>query len=260
VEALARFGIAARGAVYAIVGFLALKAAFGAGGDTTGTGGAIQTLAQESRILLALVAIGLVGYALWRFVQGALDPENRGSEPKGLVARAAMIVSGAIYGGLAIAAVRLVTGAGAASGGAGTDERTRSMTAELMAQPFGRFLVAATGLIVIGAGIYQITRGWKEKFRRHLRLQELQPALQRRVVQAGKTGFIARGVVFVLMGLFFLQAALQADPAEARGLGGTLDTLAAQPYGPWLLGLVALGLLMYGVFSFVDARYRQIVL
>lgn len=260
VEALARFGIAARGVVYTIVGFLALKAAFGAGGDTTGAGGAIQTLAEKSRLLLALVAVGLFGYALWRIVQGTLDPENKGSDPKGLVTRASRILSGAIYGGLAIAAVRLVTGAGAQAGGPGTDERTQHMTAGLMAQPFGRFLVAAAGLIVIGAGIYQLTRGWKEKFRRHLNLQALQPAVQRRVIQAGKAGHMARGVVFMIMGIFFLQAARHANPGEARGLGGALDTLAAQPYGPWLLGLVALGLLMYGLYSFVEARYRQIVL
>lgn len=261
VEALARFGLAARGVVYTIVGFLALKAAFGTGGDTTGAGGAIQTLAEKSRLLLALVAVGLFGYALWRIVQGALDPENKGSDPKGLATRAARIVSGAIYGGLAIAAVRLVSGSGASSGGGpGTDERTQHMTAGLMSQPFGRFLVAVAGLIVIGSGIHQITRGWKEKFRRNLRLQELQPAVQRRVIQAGKAGFIARGIVFVIMGIFFLQAARHANPGEARGLGGALDTLAAQPYGPWLLGLVALGLLMYGLYSFVEARYRQIVL
>ena len=261
VEALARFGIAARGVVYTIIGFLALKAAFGAGGDTTGAGGAIQTLAEKSRLLLALVAVGLFGYALWRLVQGALDPETKGSDPKGLVARAAMIVSGAIYGGLSIAAMRLVAGAGSsAGGGPGTDERTQHMTAGLMGQPFGRFLVGLAGLIVIGAGLFQMVKGWQEKFRRHLRLQELRPEVQRRVVEAGKAGLLARGVVFVIMGLFLLQAARHANPEEARGLGGALDALAAQPYGPWLLGLVALGLLMYGLYSFVEARYRQIVL
>lgn len=258
VEWLARFGYAARGVVYGLVGLLALKAAFGAGGETTGTEGAIQTIAQESRFLLILVAIGLIGYALWRFVQAVLDPENKGSDPKGLAQRGAMIAAGVIYSGLALTAIRIASGSGNA-GGSG-EGGTQEMTAGAMAQPFGRWLVALAGIAVIVSGLYQIANGWKEKFRRHLNLEELPAQLQHRVVQTGKLGLIARGVVFVITGLFLLSAAWQADPSRARGLGGALDSLASQPYGPWLLGLVALGLVAFGIYSLVEARYRRIVL
>lgn len=258
VEWLARFGYAARGVVYGLVGILALKTAFGAGGATTDTQGAVQAIAQQSRFLLILVAIGLFGYALWRFVQAVIDPEHKGTDPKGLAQRGAMVASGIAYSTLALAATRIASGSqsAAADGGGGT----QGMTANLMAQPFGRWLVALAGIAVIVSGLYQIAEGWKEKFRRRLQLDELPPELQHRVVQTGKLGLLSRGFVFLMIGMFLIVAAWKADPTEARGLGGALATLAQQPYGPWLLGLVALGLLAFGIYSLVESRYRRIVL
>ena len=258
VEWLARFGYAARGVVYALIGFLALKTAFGAGGATTDSRGAVQVIAEQSRVLLILVAIGLFGYALWRFVQAVVDPEHKGTDPKGLAQRGAMVVSGIAYSTLALAAARIASGSQSASadGGGGT----QSMTADLMTKPFGRWLIALAGIAVIVSGLYQISEGWKEKFRRRLQLDEMPPELQRRVVQTGKLGLLARGFVFLMIGMFLIVAAWQADPTEARGLGGALATLAQQPYGPWLLGLVALGLLAFGLYSLVESRYRRIVL
>jgi hypothetical protein len=258
VEWLARFGYAARGVVYGLIGILALKTAIGAGGATTDSHGAVQAIAQQSRFLLILVAIGLFGYAVWRFVQAVIDPEHKGTDPKGLAQRGAMVVSGIAYGTLAIAAARIASGSQSAadSGGGGT----QGMTANLMAQPFGRWLVALAGIAVIVSGLYQLKEGWQEKFRRRLNLDELPAELQRRVVQTGKMGLIARGSVFLMIGMFLLVAAWQADPTEARGLGGALATLAQQPYGPWLLGLVALGLVAFGIYSLVESRYRRIVL
>lgn len=257
VEWLARFGYAARGVVYGLIGILALKTAIGAGGATTDSQGAVQAIAQQSRFLLILVAIGLFGYALWRFVQAVIDPEHKGTDPKGLAQRAAMVVSGIAYGTLAIAAARIASGSqSAADSGGGTE----GMTASLMAQPFGRWLVALAGIAVIASGLYQLKEGWQEKFRRRLNLDEMPAELQRRVVQTGKMGLLARGFVFLIIGLFLMVAAWQADPTEARGLGGALATLAQQPYGPWLLGLVALGLIAFGVYSLVESRYRRIVL
>jgi Domain of Unknown Function (DUF1206) len=258
VEWLARFGYAARGVVYGLIGILALKTAFGTGGATTDTHGAVQAIAQQSRFLLILVAIGLFGYALWRFVQAVVDPEHKGTDPKGLAQRGAMLASGISYGFLAVAAARIAGGSQSAAQGA--DGGTQGMTANLMAQPFGRWLVALAGIAMIVSGLYQLSSGWKEKFRRHLRLDEMPAALQHRVVQTGKLGLISRGFVFLMIGMFLIVAAWQADPTEARGLGGALATLAQQPYGPWLLGLVALGLLAFGVYSLVESRYRRIVL
>jgi hypothetical protein len=254
VENLARLGYAARGVVYALVGILAVQAAFGSGGQTTDTRGALQKIAEQSTPLLWVIALGLFGYALWRILQGSLDPENKGSDPKGLVQRAAMVISGIVYGGLAIAAVRIASGSGDGGGGG-----QQGFTADLMAKPFGRWLVVLAGLAVIVTGFDQIRRGWTEKFREHLLLQEMDATEQRLALHTGKAGLLARGIVFLLTGWFLIQAGLRFDPSQARGLSGALETLASQPYGPWLLGLVAAGLVAFGAYSLLEARYRRIV-
>lgn len=254
VENLARLGYASRGVVYALVGILAVRTAFGSGSQTTDTRDALRKIAEQSTALLWVIALGLFGYALWRIIQGVLDPENKGSDPKGLVKRAAMVISGLVYGGLALAAVRIASGSG--DGGSGGQQ---GFTAELMTKPFGRWLVVLAGIAVIVTGLDQIRRGWTEKFKEHLKLQEMDPTEQRLALHTGKAGLLARGIVFLLTGWFLIQAGLRFDPSQARGLGGALETLAAQPYGPWLLGLVAVGLVAFGAYSLLEARYRRIV-
>lgn len=256
VERLARLGYAARGIVYALVGILAVQAAFGGRGQTTDSRGAIQKIAQESTALLWLVALGLFGYALWKMIQGVLDPEGKGSDAKGWIQRGGMIVSGLLYGGLTWAAVKMATGngdGGSAGGG------SQGFTAEMMSKPFGRWLVALAGLAVIVYAVYEMYKGWTEKFKRKLKMGEMEPEEQKIATWTGKAGLLARGIVFFLSGWFLVQAALRFDPSQARGLSGALDTLASQPFGPWLLGLVALGLVAFGAYSILQARYRRIV-
>lgn len=255
VERLARLGLAARGVVYTLIGILAVQTAFGgrSASRIADTRGVLQVVAQESRALLWLLAFGLFGYAVWRVIEGLRDPEHLGRDAKALALRAGRVISGLAHGGLAYAAARIAMGAGKSGGG------TQGWTAELMTKPFGRWLVAIAGLCVIGSGGAQIWNGWKEKFRKRLKLQEMSPAEQRLAIQTGKLGLIARGIVFLLSGWFLVQAALRFDPAEARGLGGALEALAQQPNGPWLLGLVALGLIAFGAHSLLLARYRRIV-
>lgn len=257
VEPLARAGYAARGAVYSLIGLLAMQTAFGSRAHATDTRGVLQTVAEKSTALLWLLALGLFGYALWRVVQGVLDTENKGTEPKGLAVRAGQVISGVIYGGLALAAVRIASGSG--GGGAGGGSGTQGWTADLMTKPFGRWLVAIAGICVIVSGLAQIRRGWTEKFRQNLKEQEMNESERRLAVNTGKAGLIARGVVFLLSGWFLIQAARRFDPSEATGLGGALEALARQPSGTWLLGLVALGLIAFGAYSILLARYRRIV-
>lgn len=259
VEKLARFGYAARGVVYAVIGLLAVQTAFsGRGGQDLSQQatpqGALQRIAEQSRLLLALVAIGLAGYALWRFVQGGLDTENKGSDPKGLVKRGSMVASGIVYSGLAIAAARLVSGNGGGNRGG-----SQGFTADLMSKPFGRWLVVLAGIAVIVSGGYQLYDAWSKKFRKRLKLQEMNADEERLATHTGQAGLTARGIVFLLSGWFLIQAGLRFDPSQAQGLGGALETLARQPSGPWLLGLVALGLIAYGAYSFLQARYRRIL-
>jgi hypothetical protein len=257
VERLARFGLAARGVVYAVVGLLAVQTAFFGRGTTTDTRGAIQKIAEQSRPLLALVAVGFVGYALWRFAQAFLDPEHKGQDVKGLAKRGAMLGSGIIYSGLAWAAFRILTGHGA--GGSGLGGGNEKITASVLDKPFGRWLVALAGLAVIAGGFQQLYRAWKRKFEEKLDLGQMDATERRLALRTGQLGLAARGVVFFLTGSFLVRAAWKYDASQAHGLRGALDTLAAQPHGAWLLGAVALGLVAYGAYSFLEARYRKIV-
>ncbi|HEY2295909.1 MAG TPA: DUF1206 domain-containing protein [Thermoanaerobaculia bacterium] len=255
IERLARIGYAARGAVYVLVGFLAVETAFGARSRPTDTRGALQEMAGRSTALLWAVAVGLAGYALWRIVQGLLNPERKRNDLKGLAHRVGRIGSGLIYGGLAWAAVRIALGAR----NAGDGHAYRVWTAKLMSEPFGRWLVAAVGIGVIAGGLYQIRRGWTERFRKEIRLQEMDATEREVALNSGKLGLVARGIVFLISGWFLVQAALRFDPRQARGLGGALAALAGQPHGAILLGLVAMGLIAFGAYSILLARYGRIV-
>ncbi|MBU8538654.1 DUF1206 domain-containing protein [Falsiroseomonas tokyonensis] len=254
-EWLARFGYAARGAVTLVVGLLALLAAVSPGGDVTGSRGAIQTIFTQpfGVALIAIAAAGLFGFALWRLCQSVLDADGRGRDAKGLAVRLGQGVSAVTYLGLGIFAVGLVLGRG--GGGADENESVRDWTAWLLTQPFGRWLVAAVGLAVIGAALGMAAQAWTARFREEL---SCDARAARWVVPLGRAGYAARSLVFLLIGGFLVLAAWQSDPSEARGLGGALLALQAQPYGRGLFGLVALGLAAFGAFEFAEARYRRI--
>ena len=261
VEKLARFGYAARGVVYAVIGLLAVQTAFLGRGQMTGTEGAIQKIAEQSRLLLALVAIGLLGYALWRLVQSLLDPERRGTDPKALAVRGGQLASGLVYAGLAVTAFRIIAGSGGSeAGAAGGQGGNQALAAGLLDKPFGRWLVVLAGIAVLVSALSQIRQAYTKKFQRKLKMDRMDETERRLAVRTGQAGLASRGVVFLITGWFLIQAALRYDPSAARGLGGALETLARQPYGPWLLGIVALGLICFGAYSFLEARYRRIVL
>src|SRR5919206_2420624 len=253
-ELAARLGYAARGVVYLVVGGFAILAALGSGDRPTGKKGALQALLDEpfGSVLLGIVALGLLGFALWRALQALLDVDRYGREPKALVRRTAYAVSATIYAALAVWAAKAAFGA---SGRAGGDQSAREWTASLMAEPFGRWLVATVGAVVIGTGIAIGLRGWKGDFERRLGLSR---ESRRWVMPMGRFGFLARAVVFLLIGAFLILAAVHANSAEAKGLAGALAALQRQPYGWVLLGITALGLLAFGAFEFVMAAYRRI--
>jgi hypothetical protein len=255
VERLARFGLAARGTVYGVIGMLAVQAAFFGRGATTDTRGAIQKIAEQSRALVALLAVGLVGYALWRFAQAILDPEKKGKSLKGMAQRAAMLGSGVIYTSLALAAIRAINHGAAGAGG----DSSQKMAASVLDKPFGRWLVALIGAGVIAAGVTQFVRAWTKSFQKKLMTSKMDANERRLALHTGQLGLGARGVVFLITGLFLIQAAVRYDASRVRGLRGALEALAAQPHGQWLLGVVALGLVAFGAYSFLEARYRRIL-
>ncbi len=256
IEPLGRFGYGAKGVVYAVIGALALQAALSRGGETTDSQGALQRIVQApfGQVLLGIVAVGLVGYAIWRLVQAFEDTDNKGTDAKGYITRAAYAGVGLAYLGLALSAVQIIVGSNS------QDSGQQGWTARLMAQPFGQLLVGLVGAVIIGVGGYQLYKAYSTKFREELKMQEMSQTEQQWAIRSGRLGFAARGIVFVITGILVITAALQTDASEARGFAGALDTLAQQQYGSWLLGLIALGLIAYGLFCFVEARYRRMVI
>jgi hypothetical protein len=250
IEKLARFGFAAKGVVYGVVGILAVMAAFGTGGKTTDTNGALQTIAAQpfGQFLLLLVAVGLVGYVLWRLVQAARNPEN-----KGIASRIGSVISAVIYGSLAVNAAALAIGSSARN----SDNSEQDWTVFLLQQPFGQWLVAVVGAIIIGLGFYQFYQAYRAKFRQHLDLSELDRQQQNLIVNVSKLGIAARGIVFAIIGFFLIQAARQSNPNQVRGLDGVLQSLAQQPFGKFLLAIVAIGLIAYGNIGWSKTNCSQ---
>lgn len=250
----ARLGYAARGVVYITLALIALQAALGRR-QAEGQRGALVEIATQpaGQLLLLVIAVGLLGYAAWRLIEAARGAEGEGRDAKGIGLRLAHAGSGLVYGSLGLQAIRLLQGA--ASGGS-DEARAEHWTARLMALPWGRALVAAAGLGVLIYAGQQMRKAIRGKVARHLDLHELSPDSQRNVVRLGQVGVGARAVVFAVAAVFLLLAALRANPGEATGLPGALQALEGAPWGPWLLGLVALGLLSFGLFQIVQARYR----
>lgn len=254
VEILARAGYAAKGVVYALIGVLALMAAFGSGGQVGGPQMAIDTIGSQpfGSVLLALTGIGLAGYAIWRFVQSALDPEHVGRDAKGIAKRVGYAGSGMIHGALAVAALQMAFGTGSGQGG------QQTYIAKMLNEPFGQLVVGAVGLFVIGAGLYQLYKAYTAKFMRDLSTQSMSATERTWAERLGRLGYAARGIVFPIIGFFIVKAAATYQPGQAKDLGGALATLSAQTYGTILLIVVAAGLVAYAVYQLVEAKYRRI--
>jgi hypothetical protein len=255
IENLARFGYAAKGVVYITVGFLAFLAAFNWGGEVTSSEGALLTVANQpfGRVLLLLVALGLLSYVAWQFVQVIFDPEHNDSGLSAWGHRLPYAASGFVYGGLALFAFKTAFNQPTSSG-----DSSDQQTATLLSQPFGQWLVGAVGVGFVAYGCFYAYRAYSTKFRRHLKLHEMSAKEEAWSTRIGRFGLTAKGVVSVITGYFFIQAARVSDPSRAEDTEGALQAIQQQPYGAWLMGLVALGLIAYGIHMGVQARYRRI--
>jgi hypothetical protein len=259
-EPAGRFGLAARGLVYCVAAMVAVAVAFGRRRERVDRRGALEALARQrygSAVLLVLIT-GFAGYAIWRFVRaatGAREGGKRRTGPKGVLRRAGDVGAGGIYVTLLIAAVNTLAG----HSGSGENQRAKTWSARLLAHQGGQALVTMAGLVCLAVGVVLCVRGISQRFERHLRLSDMHGWQRRWLPMLGTAGYAARGLVFTLVGLFVIQAAITYDPKKAVGIDGALHRLADRPYGPAALVLVALGLLAFGLFSFVEARWRKVL-
>jgi uncharacterized protein DUF1206 len=253
-EVLSRAGFVARGLIYGIIGLFAFEVAVSDTGKLTNQQGAIRTVANQpfGELLLLLLAIGLGGYAIWRLFRAALGhgPEDTDST----LERLGGLGSGLVYGGLCIASIKLLTGASAA----GPSSKPDQTTAGVFDWPAGRWLVGLAGVVMLGVAAYQLVKGVRQSFLEELNTGEMSAGLKTWVTWIGTIGHVARAVVFGLIGWFLLKAAYEFEAREAVGLDGALTKLLQAEYGPWLLGVVAAGLIAFGVYSISEARYRRI--
>jgi hypothetical protein len=259
---LARLGLVAKGVSFGIVGVLALKLAFGNGGEATSRQGALHTLAGHAygKVLLIALAIGFAAYALWRFVQAFAEREDPSKgeaegEAKKWGKRAGYVGRGVIYAGLTFSTVKILAGSGAQQS---QNAKAHKTTAVVLSWPGGTWLVGLAGAAIIGVGLWNAYRGVTKKFEDKWRTGQMSETARRWGGRAGVAGHLARAVVFGLIGIFAIKAALDYNPNDAIGLDGALQKLVNRSYGPYLLGLTAAGLICYAIYCLVDARYRDV--
>jgi Domain of Unknown Function (DUF1206) len=249
----ARIGILAYGITHLLIAWLALQVAFGQGGEQADQRGAFQTLAEGpgGKALLWVLVVGFVAVALWRLEQAIWGYSYESDRMRNIRKRAVSGGKVVIFLLLAVLAGRTAAGSGGGGGG------QQNATAGVLGLPGGQFIVGAIGLGIVVAGGVKIYQGWQKKFRDDMDMPSDRHA--RMVAErTGQVGFIAKGIAIALIGMLVVIAALRFDPNEASGLDTALKTLATQPFGPYLLIAVALGLACYGVFCFFDARYHRV--
>jgi hypothetical protein len=260
VERAGRAGLAARGVVYCVLGALAAALALGDRSEQTDHQGALAELAERplGTALLVVLAVGFVAYAGWRVARAV---RGEGGEEPNPGQRALDLAKAVVYLGLAYSAVRLLSddrasGSGTATATGGQDQAQTASARLMIEQSWGRWAVGLIGLGIAAYGVWQVVRGVSQKFRE--RLDESFGAAHRAVIQLGVVGHVARGVVFVVLGWLVARAALEFDPNQPLGIDAALREVLDAPYGPALALAVALGLAAFGLYSFGEAKYRQV--
>ena len=254
---LARVGFASKALLYMVVGVLAVRAAVGIGGKMTGTKGALREIVDHpfGKVLLIVMGVGLLGYAVWRVIEGIADPERKGTDAKGLAVRGSYVVRGVLHALLAVQAFRVAS----RQGGSGQDgAAARQASSQAMHLPFGDWLVILGGMGVACFGLYQVYRAWESKLDKQLDFPRLRREAGEWAVLVSRFGIAARGVVFVMIGVLLVTAGRQHNASQAGGIGEAFAALERAPYGRTVLLVVALGMVAYGAYVAIQARYRHI--
>ncbi len=255
-DRLTRLGYAIKGLIYIIIGLLAIQGALGKSSTPADQLGAIAAISKLPYGMLALwiVLIGLISYSLWGLIRAFLDPFHKGNDTEGLLIRGGYLVSAVTYASFILPTYELITGAG----GGSQSHQTVKFVAAVMSTTWGRVGVGILGLAVVAGGFYQIYLGITSNFDKQFKPYALNPQQLKIAKQLGRYGTIARGVVFALVGFFLCLAAFYANPSTAKGFNGALNFLARQPYGLWLLGIIALGLIAFGIYSVMSAAWFKL--
>ena len=255
-ELLTRIGYGVRGLIYITIGILAVEVALGRGGSLASPQGAIAAIGKQpgGTIFLWVVLLGLVSYALWGVVRAVYDPLHKGHDTKGLLARFGFLASAFGYAILVWPTYGYVTGVSKTASASGTQKFISS----IMAMPWGRWAIGILGLAVLAGGLYQIYLGFKADFDRQFQTYALTREEAKVTTDVGRFGPSARGVVFSVVGGLIALAAYQANPKQPIGMDTALATLMHQPYGIWILGIIAAGLIAFGFYSMLGALWFRL--
>jgi fumarate reductase subunit D len=256
-ELLERLGYVARGALYAVMGLLALGIALRVGGgQATDLSGSLVFLIGNpfGKLVLIAFAIGLAAYSLWGFVRAVYDPLHRGSDASGYAARLGFVTSAVSYAAIVILALQILAGSAGAAG-----DSTQKTIASVLTHPAGGWLTILIGLVAVGIGIGQFKETYRPTFAKDLKGAEMSASERDIAVGLGRFGMFARGVVFVVIGWSLIQAGLRHDAAQVQGFGAAFLFLMSQPYGHWLLGFISLGFVALGLHSFACARWIRLL-
>lgn len=255
-EWVARFGYGARGLVYLSVGVLMLLASVDLVGDAVGTSGAIRWLAQRplGRLWMMLLGFGLCGFVLWRLLQAVFDADHEGTSRRGVLTRMSQGFSGLTYGALAFTALRFLTHVpDPAPGEDVAQSRERAET--LMSLPFGPWLLAGAGLALGVLALVTLSRAWREDFTEYLACSK---KTCRRLAPLARAGYLSRGLAYLPLAGLIVVAGLRSRVSGVTSFSEALEAVERQPGGPLVLAVTATGFVAFGVFSFVEARFRRI--
>lgn len=256
IELAARIGYAAQGFIYISLGLMLLLAA----GDLTGTSvsslGVIQVIAKQpfGRVWLILLGLGLIAFVMWRLLQSVFDADRAGRGWRALGLRSGQFVGALIYGALAFSVFRFLDRLHRTSPSEETDQ-ARDVARLLLDLPFGRWMLLAAGLIILAVGASNVVTGIRRDFASTLHCDE---ETCRRVVPVARAGYVGWGLAYLPLGVFVLLGGLRTSASEVLSFADSLNALERQPGGPVVLGLTAVGVMAFGAFALVEARYRKI--
>ena len=256
-ELLERLGYVVRGALYAVMGVLALRIAMSKpdGQAVDLTGSVVFLIANPfGKFVLLVIIVGLAAYSVWGLIRAVFDPLHRGSDPSGYLERLGFISSAVSYAAIAAFGLKILIG----TGGASTDSTQKTISA-ILDHPEGGWLTVLIGLAAIGVGLGQFVEAYRAVFKRDLNGAEMSQMQRKVAVALGRFGMFSRGVVFLVIGWFIVQAGVHHDPAKVQGFGGAFMFLLAQPFGHLVLGTVALGFIALGLHSLVCARWMRLL-